>query len=214
MNSNTIREVLIKIISINKTLSEETLNKLLVASNWENNDVQEGMRIFRELNAAKPVVVPPAPAPIQVSTPVQPPVVETVAAPQPAAVPPVQPQTIHQAPVSIPPQNTQPLTSSAQMTPMQIANTTAAPQPHADLSYIKEKLAAMHVVDHSSDAEVSTNSAVIKNEVITSTQTAPILVDSHLPDPEEKGNTPWGFVLFDIFLFLIALGLLIFIFIK
>ena len=48
MTIETIRDVLARILSINKNLTEDSLKTLLDASGWDTSDIQEGMRIFRD----------------------------------------------------------------------------------------------------------------------------------------------------------------------
>lgn len=205
MNSNTIREVLIKILSINKGLTEDTLNKLLVASGWDNNDVQEGMKIFKELNAGVKVTpTPPViekkiePVIVKQEVKMEPPAVNVAPAPQPE---------VHVAAAIVPPAPVAPVVTNP--TPVQIASNPQM-QQQASLDSIKEKLASLHVGQDTHTPGMATNVAPVAAHA--EVKSAPILRDDH--SDEEKGNTPWGFILFDIFLFLVALGFLIFIFIK
>lgn len=46
MTTDTIKEVLSKIMSINRNLTSESLHNLLVASSWDKQDIEEGVRIF------------------------------------------------------------------------------------------------------------------------------------------------------------------------
>lgn len=48
MTTDTIKDVLGRIISINKNLTEESLRNLLVASGWENADIEEGVKVFHD----------------------------------------------------------------------------------------------------------------------------------------------------------------------
>jgi hypothetical protein len=47
MTIDTIKNVLMRILSINKNLNEESLHNLLVASAWDESDIREGVNIFR-----------------------------------------------------------------------------------------------------------------------------------------------------------------------
>lgn len=47
MTIDTIKNVLMRILSINKNLSEDSLSNLLVASGWDQSDIKEGLNIFR-----------------------------------------------------------------------------------------------------------------------------------------------------------------------
>ena len=47
MPIKTIEEVITRIIAINTDLNEASLNSLLVASGWENTDIDNGINIFR-----------------------------------------------------------------------------------------------------------------------------------------------------------------------
>lgn len=47
MTVDTIKNVLMRIISINKNMSEDSLNNLLVASGWDQSDIREGINIYR-----------------------------------------------------------------------------------------------------------------------------------------------------------------------
>ena len=47
MPIKTIEEVITRIIAINTDLNEASLNSLLVASGWENADIDNGINIFR-----------------------------------------------------------------------------------------------------------------------------------------------------------------------
>lgn len=48
MTTDTIKDVLGRIISINKNLTEASLRNLLVASGWENADIEEGVKVFHD----------------------------------------------------------------------------------------------------------------------------------------------------------------------
>lgn len=48
MTTDTIKDVLGRIISINKNLTEGSLRNLLVASGWENADIEEGVKVFHD----------------------------------------------------------------------------------------------------------------------------------------------------------------------
>lgn len=47
MTIDTIKNVLLRILSINKNLNEDSLHNLLVASGWDDSDIKEGINIFR-----------------------------------------------------------------------------------------------------------------------------------------------------------------------
>lgn len=47
MTIDTIKNVLMRILSINKNLNEDSLHNLLVASGWDESDIKEGLNIFR-----------------------------------------------------------------------------------------------------------------------------------------------------------------------
>jgi hypothetical protein len=47
MTIDTIKNVLMRILSINKNLNEGSLRNLLVASAWDESDIKEGLSIFR-----------------------------------------------------------------------------------------------------------------------------------------------------------------------
>ena len=46
MTVDTIKNVLMRILSINKNMTEDSLNNLLVASGWDKSDIKEGMNIY------------------------------------------------------------------------------------------------------------------------------------------------------------------------
>lgn len=48
MTTDTIKDVLSRIVSINKNLTESSLRNLLVASGWENADIEEGVKVFHD----------------------------------------------------------------------------------------------------------------------------------------------------------------------
>jgi hypothetical protein len=50
MTTETIKDVLGRILTINKNLTEESLRNLLVASSWDIQDINEGLRIFRDFS--------------------------------------------------------------------------------------------------------------------------------------------------------------------
>lgn len=52
MTIETIKDVLGRILVINKSLTEESLKTLLDASGWDADDVREGLRIFRDYVAS------------------------------------------------------------------------------------------------------------------------------------------------------------------
>ncbi len=47
MSIDTIKNVLLRILSINKNLNEDSLHNLLVASGWDDSDIKEGINIFK-----------------------------------------------------------------------------------------------------------------------------------------------------------------------
>ncbi len=52
MTIETIKDVLGRILAINKNMTTESLKNLLDASGWDTNDIQEGMRIYRDYVSA------------------------------------------------------------------------------------------------------------------------------------------------------------------
>ena len=50
MTIDTIKDVLGRILSINKNLTEETLRNLLTASGWDIHDIEEGVKVFKDFN--------------------------------------------------------------------------------------------------------------------------------------------------------------------
>ena len=48
MTIETIKDVLGRILTINKNLNEESLKTLLDASGWDANDIKEGLRMYRD----------------------------------------------------------------------------------------------------------------------------------------------------------------------
>ncbi len=61
MTIQNIEDVMERIMSLNRNLTEESLRTLLSASGWDREDIAEGIRIFRATNK-NTVVVDPAPA--------------------------------------------------------------------------------------------------------------------------------------------------------
>lgn len=51
MTIETIKDVLGRILVINKNLTEDSLKTLLDASGWDADDIREGLRIFRDYQA-------------------------------------------------------------------------------------------------------------------------------------------------------------------
>ncbi|MDQ5957287.1 MAG: hypothetical protein QG614_262 [Patescibacteria group bacterium] len=51
MTIETIKDVLGRILVINKNLTEDSLKTLLDASGWDADDIREGLRIFRDYKA-------------------------------------------------------------------------------------------------------------------------------------------------------------------
>ena len=49
MQANIIKDVINKIISINKDLNEESLINLLIASGWDKPDIEMGCRFFNQV---------------------------------------------------------------------------------------------------------------------------------------------------------------------
>ena len=68
MTIDTIKDVLGRIISINKNLTEDSLRNLLVARGWDNNDIEEGLKVYRAYGAKVQSIVPETPVPEVVST--------------------------------------------------------------------------------------------------------------------------------------------------
>ncbi len=68
MTIDTIKDVLGRIISINKNLTEDSLRNLLVASGWDNNDIEEGLKVYRAYGAKVQSVAPETPVSEVVST--------------------------------------------------------------------------------------------------------------------------------------------------
>jgi hypothetical protein len=105
MTIDTIKDVLGRIISINKNLTEDSLRNLLVASGWDNNDIEEGLKVYRNygvkqtMTSSAPVATPayvPAPDSTPISSAPQivyTPTVAPVAAPAPVVAP--EPQIIN-----------------------------------------------------------------------------------------------------------------------
>jgi hypothetical protein len=60
MTIDTIKDVLGRIISINKNLTAESLHNLLTASGWDMHDIEEGLKVFKDFNYAgeKPIAEP------------------------------------------------------------------------------------------------------------------------------------------------------------
>ena len=52
MTIETIKDVLARILTINKNLTTESLRTLLDASGWDSNDIKEGMRIYSDYVSA------------------------------------------------------------------------------------------------------------------------------------------------------------------
>ena len=52
MTIETIKDVLSRILTINKNLTTESLRTLLDASGWDSNDIKEGMRIYSDYVSA------------------------------------------------------------------------------------------------------------------------------------------------------------------
>ena len=52
MTIETIKDVLSRILTINKNLTTESLRTLLDASGWDSNDIKEGMRIYADYVSA------------------------------------------------------------------------------------------------------------------------------------------------------------------
>ena len=50
MTIQNIDDVMDRIMSLNKSLSEDSLKTLLSASGWDREDIMEGLRIFRARN--------------------------------------------------------------------------------------------------------------------------------------------------------------------
>ena len=59
MTTDTIKDVLGRIISINKNLTEDSLRNLLAASGWENTDIEQGIKVFHDYSV--PMNMPPTP---------------------------------------------------------------------------------------------------------------------------------------------------------
>ncbi len=83
MTIDTIKDVLGRIISINKNLTEDSLRNLLVASGWDNNDIEEGLKVYSSYGAKVQSVMPEARS--ETAMPASSPAIEA-AAPAPQVV--------------------------------------------------------------------------------------------------------------------------------
>jgi hypothetical protein len=116
MTIDTIKDVLGRIISINKNLTEDSLRNLLVASGWDNNDIEEGLKVYRNYGIKAETVNPASSAPV--ATPVQ----ETIVVPQaPVYVPIPAPTQQASAPT--------PISSAPQIVYTPTVAPVAAPAP-------------------------------------------------------------------------------------
>ena len=59
MTIQNIEDVMSRIMGLNKNLTESSLNTLLSASGWDQEDIQEGLRIFRNTSHAGAQVISP-----------------------------------------------------------------------------------------------------------------------------------------------------------
>ena len=64
MTIDTIKDVLGRIISINKNLTAESLRNLLTASGWDMHDIDEGLKVFKDFNYAGERPLAPVAAPV------------------------------------------------------------------------------------------------------------------------------------------------------
>lgn len=186
MTIDTIRDVLGRIIAINKNLTEESLKNLLIASGWDDADVEQGLRIFRDYYGAGPTTTQPTPAPISRPEPlsaIQPmPPLDTLTEPTPTPKFSVFEINRNQSTesVNVPPPAPEPtpvITVPVQPTSVFAMHPAPAPEPVE----IPEPVKVEPVVEYQDHTE-----------------------GPHIP-------TPWGILLIDIVLFVVALGLLIYI---
>lgn len=164
MTTDTIKDVLGRIISINKNLTEGSLRNLLVASGWENADIEEGVKVFHDY--VGDTQLPPSAEEVKVAD-LKIPTTETA------------PQVVTNVSVSG-------------------ISANAVERPIAEV--VEEKPVVMETPVPAYTAPTPT------------TQAAPFFKSEETHELSDGASSrPWALIVIDSILFLIALGLLIYI---
>ena len=192
MTIDTIKDVLGRIISINKNLTAESLRNLLTASGWDMHDIDEGLKVFKDFNYAGERPLAPVAAPVvlmQKPVDVTPKVMVEVGEISKLEVFKNISQNI---------QNQQPIAQQIDNSMMQRQVQTVSLDPLPPKTITPQVAPTYQPVQLYQSVPVK----IVENS-------PPIIVTEHSDNPKE-----WGIISLDIVLFLIVLGLLIYILIR
>lgn len=171
MTTDTIKDVLGRIISINKNLTEGSLRNLLVASGWENADIEEGVKVFHDYVGT--TNLPPSQEEVKVSD------------------------------LKIPMPERDPAETVASHVSSTGLTGSASEHPIQDMREIRQKIADTEVVYPTAPTPAAAPVVTTQTSAYTqSNTTVPMLGEV---------SRPWALIVMDSVLFLIALGLLIYI---
>lgn len=176
MTIDTIKEVLGRIISINKNLNESSLKNLLIASGWDDHDIEEGLRVFRDYYNIKN--------------------------PEPAKLPEVK-QVVN---VIVEPKKEEPKPEDKKEERV---------EEKVQKSEIKINTFDLLEEDKKKKEEEEKKKEETK-PVVTILPKIEVKKDEKTTESckEEEYEKPWGLIVLDVILFLITLGLLIYIIIH
>ncbi len=191
MTIDTIKDVLGRIISINKNLTAESLRNLLTASGWDMHDINEGLKVFQDFNytGEKSVVQTPTQVP-QKTTPA------VVQVPTQVLI-----QIQEQPKIEIPKDIGD---FMSQQRPGQIDNSLSHRAPQTvSLDPIPQRPSV-------SSAPVYQPSPTYQPPIVQIIETPPTIITQNT----DSNNKEWGIISLDIILFLVILGLLLYILLK
>jgi hypothetical protein len=210
MTIDTIKDVLGRIISINKNLTEDSLRNLLVASGWDNNDIEEGLKVYRNYGVKAPSTASSAP----IATPAP----EVVAVPQsPVYVP--TPVPAQQAPALTPVNSAPQIVYTPTAAPAATPAPVVAPEPQiinipAETHFIPTpppfyapKPVTFSAPSLQASAPINITAAP-SVEVIAPEFKSPLPIITTEDHPKSFSSIALGV---DIVLFLLTLGLLVYV---
>jgi hypothetical protein len=159
MTTDTIKDVLSRIISINKNLTEESLRNLLVASGWENADIEEGVKVFHDYVGS----------------------------------------------TNLPPSQQEVNVADLKMPMPERAPEPVAPVSESGISNSVTERLINEVVEQNKEEKVEVTAPY------TPPATYQVEIPSHTEEQTSSVSRPWALILIDSVLFVVALGLLVYI---
>ncbi len=225
MTIDTIKNVLTRIISINKNLTEESLRNLLVASAWDDADIKEGLIMFNDYQNNGSINMSAKAEEDRIKAEEM----QKVASEKSAELNRQQQEILKEEERKAAEEMLKQKTFEIQKKEMSIADVQVSNQiyqaplqkENINIQSINSLLSPEKKILNSYTAEQSTNSVISKpaqsfiNINHDSITTAPA-VDNHVTYEEDASyyDKPVILILLDIVLFLATLGLLVYILIK